>query len=161
MKKCQHQSFLGDLSLSFPLVVHMHNDALYNYTARSFSIFNVISPYSAPEMPLLLGLCGAGALALDLWNDSSLMPWRRTRWAVVPWVLLEFQPPVKARVATLWVRVCQWSSTPAQVLSEMGSGLCTQHCEEKLCWKSLRSFSWHSVALCLGAYVCLVSPGGV
>lgn len=167
MKKCQHQNFLGDLSLSSPLVVHMHNDAVYNYTARSYSFFNAISPYSPLEMPLLLGLCSAGALALDccypnqkgdLWSNTRLVPWRRTCWAVVLWVLLElnFKHPVKASVATLWMRVWEWGSTPTQVLSEIGCGLCIQCCEEKLCWKSLRSFSWCAVALCLGANVCLL-----
>lgn len=56
MKKCQHQSFLGDLGLSSPLVAHMHNDEVYNYTARSYSFSNAVSPYLAPEMPLSYGV---------------------------------------------------------------------------------------------------------
>lgn len=62
--------------------MHMHNDAVYNYTARIYSFLNAISPHSAPEMPLLLGLCSAGALTLDccyliqkgdLWNNTSII----------------------------------------------------------------------------------------
>lgn len=164
MKKCQHQSLLGDLSLSSPLVMHMHNDAVYNYTARSYSFFNAICQYSAPEMPLLLGPCSTGALALDccylnqkgdLWNHTRLVPWRRC-WAVVLWILQEFKLSVKARAATLWMRVWEWGSTPAQMLSEMGF---VYNAVRKNYAGNLSGVS--PGVLCLGAYVCLVSSGGI
>lgn len=98
---------------------------------------------------------GAGALALDcwylnqkrdLWNNTRFMPWRRTCWAAVLCISAS----------------CQ--SQRCHIVDEgVRNGLWALHTTlwGKIMLEILEEFLLVFVALCLGPYVCLVSPGGV